>query len=154
MPEITELHKQLLNHFQKDFPLSSTPYADIAAQLNVTEAEVLIALRELSESEIVSRVGAVFRPHRVGASTLAAIAVPMERFEEVADMISALPEVNHNYEREHHFNLWFVVTATSESHLQAVLSEIEEKTRLSVMVLPMEADYHIDLGFELQWHGC
>jgi len=154
MPDLTELHKQLLNHFQKDFPLSSTPYADIAKQLKVTESEVLTALQELSESGIVSRVGAVFRPHRVGVSTLAAMAVPREHLEKIANIVSALPEINHNYEREHHFNLWFVVTASSDSHLQAVLSEIEEKTGLSVMSLPMEADYHIDLGFELKWHSC
>jgi len=154
MSDLTELHKRLLNYFQKNFPLSSTPYADIAAQLHVTEAEVLAALHELSDLDIVSRVGAVFRPHRIGASTLAAIAVPAKQLESVADIVSALPEVNHNYEREHDFNLWFVVTASSEAHLQAVLLEIEEKTGLSVMSLPMEADYHIDLGFELKWHSC
>jgi len=154
MPELSELQKQLLNRFQKNFPLSSTPYTDIAAELQVTESEVLKALQVLSDAEIVSRVGAVFRPHRVGASTLAAMAVPEKDLEKIAHLISDLPEVNHNYEREHDFNLWFVVTASDAAHLQAVLSEIQEKTGFPVMSLPMEADYHIDLGFELKWHSC
>jgi len=151
--ELSALQEILLNDFQRDFPLSPTPYADIASRLGVTEAEVLDALRELSESKIISRVGPVFRPHRIGTSTLVAMAVPKGRLQDVAHFISALPEVNHNYEREHRFNLWFVVTATTEEHLQAVLIEIEEKTGIAVMSLPMLESYHIDLGFDLKFNN-
>jgi len=148
--ELSELQELLVNDFQSDFSLSATPYADIANDLGVTEAAVLEALRELSETKIISRVGPVFRPHSIGTSTLAAMAVPKGRLEEVANYISALPEVNHNYEREHCFNLWFVVTATTEEHLQAVLIEIEENIGIAVMSLPMLESYHIDLGFDLK----
>ncbi|RMG38434.1 MAG: Lrp/AsnC family transcriptional regulator, partial [Gammaproteobacteria bacterium] len=65
--------------------------------------------------------------------------------------ISARPEVNHNYEREHHFNLWFVVTAEDRRHLEGVLAEIEAETGLPVLDLPMLEDYFIDLGFRIQW---
>ena len=47
-------------------------------------------------------------------------------------------------------NLWFVVTATTEEHLQAVLIVIEENTGIAVMSLPMLESYHIDLGFDLK----
>jgi DNA-binding Lrp family transcriptional regulator len=147
--ELSGLQKSLLNDFQNNFPLSPTPYADIAAHLGVTEKEVLDALRELDEAKIISRIGPVFRPHCIGTSTLVAMAVPKGRLQHVANYISALPEVNHNYEREHSFNLWFVVTATTEEHLQAVLTEIEENTGIAVMSLPMLESYHIDLGFDL-----
>ncbi|HNE01785.1 MAG TPA: Lrp/AsnC family transcriptional regulator, partial [Plasticicumulans sp.] len=60
-------------------------------------------------------------------------------------------EVNHNYEREHRFNLWFVVTAGSEGRLQAALGAIERATGLPVLRLPLLQEYHIDLGFRL--HG-
>ena len=147
--ELNELQEILLNDFQSNFSLSPTPYADIASDLGVTEAEVIEALQELSESKIISRVGPVFRPHSIGTSTLAAMAVPKGLLQYVAKYISSLPEVNHNYEREHRFNLWFVVTATTEEHLQAVLMEIEENTGIAVMSLPMLESYHIDLGFDL-----
>jgi len=148
--ELNELQEILLNDFQSDFSLSATPYADIATRLGVTEAEVIEALHELSESKIISRVGPVFSPHRIGTSTLVAMAVPKGLLQHVANYISALPEVNHNYEREHRFNLWFVVTATTEEHLQAVLIEIEENTGIAVMSLPMLESYHINLGFDLK----
>jgi len=146
----TELIQQLLNEFQHDFPLSATPYADIASKLGVTEQTVIDLLSELNDQKILSRVGAVFRPNRVGASTLAAMAVPERKLEEVADIISSYPAVNHNYEREHHFNLWFVATAENVEQLNAILADMEQKTEIRILSLPMEKDYHIDLGFPLQ----
>jgi DNA-binding Lrp family transcriptional regulator len=148
---LTSLQKRLLNDYQRNFPLSPTPYADIAEQLGVSEAVVLQTLQDFSGQGIISRIGPVFTPHRIGCSTLATIAVPPARLEEIASYINSLPEVNHNYEREHQFNLWFVITATTPTHLQTVLAEIEKVTGLAVMSLPLQEDYHIDLAFNLQW---
>jgi len=92
----------------------------------------------------------VFRPNTVGASTLAAMAVPAPELETVAAVISAFPQVNHNYEREHRFNLWFVVTAETQLALQDTLAEIQERTGYAVLSLPLLRDYHIDLGFRMQ----
>lgn len=149
--DLSNLDKRLLNEFQRDFPLSRAPFADIAARLDASEKEVIERLRCLTESGAVSRVGAVFRPRRVGVSTLATVAIPDSRRDEVAELINSYPQVNHNYEREHHYNLWFVVTARDEDELQQVLQDIERRSNAPVLSLPMLDDYHIDLGFELQW---
>jgi hypothetical protein len=79
------------------------------------------------------------------------MAVPPERLESVAALVGAYPEVNHNYEREHRFNLWFVVAAPSRERLDAVLTEIKERTGLDVLDLPLRDAFHIDLGFRLEW---
>ncbi|TXI74915.1 MAG: Lrp/AsnC family transcriptional regulator [Dokdonella sp.] len=140
---------RLLNDFQRDFPLCPAPYAEVAACLGVAESVVLRLLEALRREGKVARVGAVFAPKRIGASTLAAMAVPPERLATVADVVNRFPEVNHNYEREHRFNLWFVVTAGSEGRLQAALGAIERATGLPVLRLPLLQEYHIDLGFAL-----
>ena len=145
------LEKRLLNNFQRDLPLSSTPFVTMAEELGVTEEEVIGGLRALTERGAVSRVGPVFRPQRCGASSLVAMAVPEDRLEAVAELVNNYPEVNHNYEREHRFNLWFVLTASTQDRLQAVLNDIEQSTGLATLPLPMLAEYHIDLGFPLQW---
>lgn len=151
---LTELEKHLLNDYQHGFPLTAAPYADIAAQLGVSEAEVLQALETLTEAGVVSRVGAVFAPNHVGVSTLAAMSVPAELVDEVAGLINSYRAVNHNYEREHAFNIWFVATAPDQASLDATLADIEKRSGYAVMSLPMVEDYHIDLGFPLQWgHG-
>ena len=149
--ELTELERRLLDRYQRGLPLSPTPFADMADELAVSEADVLAALARLQDKGVISRVGPVFHTHAVGASTLAAMEVPPERLAAVAEIVSSFSAVNHNYEREHRFNLWFVATAASESELTEVLDQIERLTNIKVLPLPMLEDYHIDLGFELQW---
>lgn len=151
MTSLDTLEQSLLNDFQQGFPLSPTPFADMAEQLGGSEEQVLITLERLQQRGAVSRVGPVFRTHSIGASTLAAMSVPEERLETVAEQVNSFDAVNHNYEREHKLNLWFVATAPDEEHLQQVLQEIEQSTGIEVIALPMIEDYHIDLGFDLQW---
>ena len=146
------IDRRLLNEFQRDFPLVARPYAALAERLGLDEAGVIARLERLSQDGAVSRVGAVFPPHAVGASTLAALAAAPSDLEAVATLISAYPEVNHNYQREHRLNLWFVVAAASPSQVQAVLRDIADRTGLEVFDLPLEEHYHIDLGFNLQWN--
>ena len=145
------IEKQLLNNYQHNLPLSLTPFKDIAEQLDTDEETVLDYLKALKSEGIVSRVGAVFRPNRVGVSTLAAISVPDSELQTTADIVSSFREVNHNYEREHAFNLWFVLNASTQEALQDTIFRIEKKTGCSVMQLPMLNDFYIDLGFKLQW---
>jgi DNA-binding Lrp family transcriptional regulator len=144
------LEQHLLNDYQRDMSLSATPYADMAKQLGVSEEKILESISSLQDRGVISRVGPVFRPNRIGVSTLAAMAIPEQNVECVARIISAFPEVNHNYQREHEYNLWFVVTASSAEHLDIVLYEIEQHTEYPLMSLPMLDDYFIDLGFKLK----
>ena len=151
MREFSQLEQRLLNEFQHGMPLTAEPFADIARQLGVYETTVLETLQRLHTEGVVSRVGAVFRPNRIGTSTLAAIAVPETELEHVADIVSSFAEVNHNYEREHRFNLWFVVVAEDEQRLQRVLQEIENSCGYTVLDLPLLSEHFIDLGFDLKW---
>jgi DNA-binding Lrp family transcriptional regulator len=145
------IDRRLLNDYQRGLPLSPRPFADMATALGIGEAEVIARLEKLTVTGAISRVGPVFRPKRVGTSTLAAMAVPEDRLEEVADLVNGYREVNHNYEREHDYNLWFVLTVEDEHHVSRVIGEISRRTGLDVLDLPMLAEYHIDLGFPLQW---
>ncbi len=146
---LNEIEKKLLNEYQKGLPLSPTPFADIAQNLGISEALVLQILQKLQDQGIVSRVGPVFKPHKVGYSTLAAMAVPEEKLEHVAQQVSSFEQVNHNYEREHDYNLWFVVTASNKERLEQTLEKIEQDTGYTILYLPLERQFHIDLGFPL-----
>ena len=145
------IDKQLLDDFQRDFPLVARPFAAIGERVGMSEQDVIDAYKHFDEERYISRIGAVIKPNTVGASTLAAMAVAEDRLEEVAELVSNYDEVNHNYEREHAFNLWFVVAAVNTKRVNAVLSAITEQTGLPVMNLPILEDYHLDLGFKLQW---
>jgi DNA-binding Lrp family transcriptional regulator len=145
---------RLLNEFQRDFPLCAAPFAELAVRLGVAEQVILQKLANLRLEGKISRVGAVFAPKRIGASTLAAMAVPAGELEAVAAAVNRFPEVNHNYEREHRYNLWFVVTAASEERLQAALRAIEQVAGHPLLTLPLLEEFHIDLGFPLACAGA
>jgi len=147
--ELSPLERILLNDFQRDFPLDPRPFARIAETVGVDEDEVLTAYGDLMERGLIKRIGPVVRPHRLGWSTLAAMSVPPERLAEVADLVNAYGEVNHNYEREHAFNLWFVVTAPSREDVLEVLADIASRSGLEVLDLPLEQPYRVDLGFPI-----
>lgn len=146
---LSPLHQQLLNDFQQDFPLSPTPYLDIAQRFGISEAEVLTLFEELRDSKYISRIGPVIQPNCIGNSTLVAMAVAPDDLKSIAERISQYPEVNHNYERENRFNLWFVVIANDEAHLQSVIASIEKTTGYQTMQLPLLNDFFINLGFDL-----
>ncbi|QID19106.1 Lrp/AsnC family transcriptional regulator [Nitrogeniibacter mangrovi] len=148
-PALPDAALALLNGYQRDFPLVTRPFARLGRETGQSERAVLDRLAGWIADGTVSRVGPVFSPRRVGASTLAALRAPADALERVAALVSAHAEVNHNYAREHDWNLWFVVTAPDAVALARVLREIRRDTGCPVIALPLRAEYHIDLGFDL-----
>lgn len=143
------LTQRLLDRFQHGVPVCARPYQAMAEVLGCSEADVLERLGRLAETGALSRIGPVVEHSKAGASSLVALAVPAAELEQVAAYINSLPEVNHNYEREHDYNLWFVLTGPSRSHLDAVLLDIRQHTGLEPLDLPMVKSYRIDLGFPM-----
>jgi DNA-binding Lrp family transcriptional regulator len=155
---ISQLQQDIINNTQKGFPLTSKPYLAIAKQLahlNIMtcEHDVFDAVNALHSKGILSRVGPVFDHKKAGASTLAALAVPPKDLDKIAGIVNQFDQVNHNYGREHSYNLWFVVTANDMVALNSTIANIELLTGLPVLVLPMEASYHIDLAFSINITG-
>lgn len=143
------IQQAICNRYQHGMPLCAEPYRAMAEALGCSEAEVIDALLGLQRRGALSRIGPVFEHSRAGASTLVALAVPDKLIEQVAERINRYPEVNHNYQREHRYNLWFVITGPTREQIDRLLAEIEADTGLRPLDLPMERAYRIDLGFPL-----
>ena len=143
------LRYSLLNDWQRCFPLDAAPFARIGAALRCSEAAVLAQYQALRAEGPLSRIGGVFAAGAGGAGLLAALAVPPSQLDTVAALVSALPGVNHNYEREHRWNLWFVLNGRSAGAVQRTLDGLEAVVRLPMLRLPMRRAYRIDLGFDL-----
>ena len=149
LDRLDPIDRRLLDDFQRDLPLVPRPFVAIGKALGVDEAEVIQRLELLHARGMVSRVGATVRPNTAGASTLAAMAVPEDRIDEVAEIVGAEPGVNHSYLREDHWNLWFVATAPDAEALDAALARIGQRTGLRVLDLRLVRPFNIDLGFRL-----
>ncbi|MDK9695314.1 MAG: Lrp/AsnC family transcriptional regulator [Siculibacillus sp.] len=149
-PLLSPLQKRLLDDWQRGLPLVPRPFAVIAGEIGVDEEAVVEATAEMMARGVVSRVGLVVRPNTAGASTLAAVACPATRVDEIAAIVSAEPGVNHNYEREHpDLPIWFVATGANRGAVDAALDRLREATGCAVLDLPLEREYRIDLGFAL-----
>lgn len=132
---------RLLTECQQDFPLCITPFAEVAERFGVGETVLLSRIATLRREGRISRVGAVFAPKRIGASTLVALSVPADLLAETMRAVNRFPEVNQNYLRSHARNFWFVVTAGSDSRLQSALDAIGKAVRLPLLLLPLKNDY-------------
>jgi DNA-binding Lrp family transcriptional regulator len=149
LQRLDHLDQRLLDEFQRDFPLVTRPFMAIASALEVSEDVVIGRLKALQAAGAIARIGATVHPNTVGASTLAALAVPEARLAEVAALLDAERGVNHCYLREDDWNLWFVVTAPDAARLSRMLRRIEDATGLPVLDLPLLRPFNIDLGFRL-----
>nr|WP_298373830.1 Lrp/AsnC family transcriptional regulator [uncultured Halomonas sp.] len=143
--------RRLIDRYQRGFPVCERPYAAMADELGLTENELLLRLERLQTLGVLSRVGPVFEHTRAGASLLAAVAVPENEQEAWAELINRAPGVNHNYAREHEFNLWFVMTAVDEKQLDRRLDHLEAELGRPLLRLPMLEGFHIDLSFPIPW---
>ena len=143
---LSDLDRNIINALQGGFPLTDTPYADVAATLGISEAALLERLKEMLDTRVLTRFGPMFQVERMGGRfVLAAMAVPESRFEAVNAQVNALPEVAHNYRRDHAFNMWFVLATETPGGIDAAIERIEAETALPVYPFPKLKEYFVEM---------
>ena len=145
-----DLRFALLNDWQRGFPLVAAPFGAIANEAAAAESAVIEHYQSLLRDGAISRIGGVWGAGAGGAALLCAFSVPAGRLDAVAAIVSAHPGVNHNYEREHHFNLWFVITGRDAGAVADCVDELEAQSGCRALRLRMRRAYRIDLGFDLR----
>ena len=141
-----DLDRRIVNTLQGKFPVCERPFRAAAEELGTTEDELVHRIGSLLADGTLTRFGPLFDVERMGgAFVLAAMAVPEDRFDEVVALVNALPEVAHNYAREHALNLWSVLAAETQQGIKSAIREIEKKTGLEVLAFPKEREYFVEL---------
>ena len=138
---------RLIDGYQSGFPVVERPFRRVGDALGIEEGAAVERVRRLRETGVFRRFGPVLNPPVIGSSTLAAVQAPEDRFDGIAAVVNGYPQVNHNYRRDHEWNMWFVVTAGSRERRDAIIADIEDRTGCTVLVLPMLTDFYIDLEF-------
>ena len=155
MPEIevpqgyslrSAVDRQIIDELQGDFPLCERPYAEAAERLGIAEDELLARLQRLLDAKVLTRFGPMVQIERMGgAFVLAALAVPEARYDEVTAQVNALPQVAHNYRREHALNMWFVLATETPAGIAEAIARIERDTGLPVYAFPKEREYFVEM---------
>lgn len=141
----------LLTRLHGGLPLTDRPFADVADELGWTEDMVIERLHHLLAQGVLTRFGPLFQIERAGGQfVLAALSAPQDRFDAVATQVNALPEIAHNYRRDHALNMWFVVAAESAEQANDALARIERDTGLPVYAFPKEREFFVELRLPLE----
>ena len=140
------LDKAIINRLQHGFPVVAEPYAAIAAELNTSTDELLQRLQRLLDNKILSRFGPMYHAERLGgALTLAAMALPENDFDRVCEQVNTLPQVAHNYRREHALNMWFVLATETPQEIQDTIQLIEQRSGYPVYNMPKLEEFYVGL---------
>ncbi len=143
------IDRLIVNVMQNGFPITEQPYRQAAESIGITEGELIGRLRRMLDDGVLTRFGPLFQVERIGgALTLAAMSVPKEDFERVAALVNAIPEVAHNYERNHELNMWFVLAAEKSGGIPEAIARIERETGYKVIELPKSREYFVGLKLE------
>lgn len=148
MSPMDDIDRVIINGLQGGFPICERPYLEAAHQLGIEEDELIARIGRLLEEKVLTRFGPMFQIERMGgAFTLAAMKIPTEDFERVATIVNAMPEVAHNYQREHKFNMWFVLATATPEGIEQTIDRIEAVTGCRVFNMPKTKEYFVGARF-------
>ena len=139
--------RAIVNALQQGFPVSERPFRDAGALLGLGEEDLIARIGKLLDDGVLTRFGPLYQAERLGgAYALAAMRVPQADFDRVAEAVNAHPEVAHNYERDHEFNMWFVLATETHDGIARAAAQIERTTGLSVYRRPKREEFFVGLN--------
>lgn len=144
-----DIDRRIVNELQDGLALREQPFAQLAAELAISEQAIVDRIEALLVDGYLSRFGPLFNADRLGgAFSLCALDAPAENFDEIAALVNAHPEVAHNYEREHALNMWFVLATERPEQISVVTQEIESETGCEVYQFPKLEEFFVGLKLD------
>ena len=150
--ELTQFDKELLNLIQTGLPLTPAPFAAVAARLGCPEQQVMERLAQLRDAGVIRRLGAFFDAESLGyRGWLVAVKVEEISLPTVAQAVNAWPEVTHNDERDHEYNLWFTIQTRTEAEKDGLLRQVAAMPGVSaVFSLPTTDRFKVNVEFQME----
>jgi len=132
--EPTALDIAVIRALQGDMPVIPEPYAPAAAEVGISQAELLDHLESMSERKALRRVAAILYHRRAGfsANGMGVWAVPEERIMEVAPLMASFRGISHCYQRptyeDWHYSVFTMAHGRSKEECDAILDSIAEES--------------------------
>ena len=151
---LEDIERKVLNLMQGRFPLVPRPYAAVAEEAGIPEAEVIAMVERLLDDRIIRQVTPIYDTRALGyGSMLVAAKVDPEHPWRAAKAVNAHPGVSHNYLRNHDFNMWFTIAVEEDSQLglEGTLEVLaREAGAESVRQLPTLTLFKIRMDLEME----
>ena len=142
--------RAIINRLQDGFPICAEPFVAVATELGIAETDLITRVQKLLDERVLTRFGPMYHAERLGgALSLAAMKIPSHDYDRVTSVVNALPEVAHNYEREHALNMWFVLATETADGQRAAIEKIEHESGYPVYNMPKLDEYFVELKFKV-----
>ena len=130
--DLSELQRALLVEIQDGFPLTATPYRDVAAAVGADVDDVLAAVERLLADGCIKRVGCVVNHIVTGFHNNCMVVwdVPDDRLDELGERVGELPYVTLCYhrprrpDRDWRYNLFTMVHGREADAVDAKIDEL------------------------------
>ena len=130
--DLTALEADLLLAIQDGFPLSATPYADVAAEIDAPLDDLLAAVDRLLADGCIKRIGCVVNHVVTGFTNNCMVVwdVPDDELDERGEAVGSLPYVTLCYhrprrpEQEWEYNLFTMIHGREAEAVDAKIDEL------------------------------
>lgn len=131
-PWLDDIDRRIVLETQGGLPLVPEPYAVVARAVGVTPDEVIRRMRNLHDSGVIRRIGAVPNHYALGyrANGMSVWDVDDARVDELGARVGALRFVSHCYRRPRvppawRYNLFAMVHGHDREEVEAKVATIE-----------------------------
>lgn len=132
MKPLDAIDRRIVRATQAGLPLTPKPYAEVAAVLGLTEAEVIDRIASMQERGIIRRIAIAPHHYALGmtANGMSVWDVDDDRVSELGAQIGALPFVTHCYQRPRAlpkwpYNLFAMLHGSGREEVEAKRREVE-----------------------------
>ena len=145
-----EKDREILQMLQGKFPLESEPYKVIGDKLWMDEVSVISRVARMIESGVIRYLGPFFDSRKLGyRGCLAAMNVPEQQVERVAEIINGFAEITHNYLREGSPNVWFTVISPTAERREEIFAAIRKETGIDeIMIFPSKKLFKVKVDLD------
>jgi DNA-binding Lrp family transcriptional regulator len=132
-----EFDRAVIRATQGDMPVISEPFAPAAAELGISQEQLLAHLQGMVERRLLRRVAAILFHRRAGfsANGMGVWKVPDERVLELGMEMSQFRGISHCYQRPTYadwpYSLFTMAHGRSKQECDAILDSIAERTGIS-----------------------
>jgi siroheme decarboxylase len=132
--ELSELDIAVIRALQGDMPVVPEPYAPAAAEVGVSQDELLAHLESMKARRALRRVAAILYHRRAGfsANGMGVWKVPTEDIMDVAPRMAAYRGISHCYQRPTYedwpYSVFTMAHGRSKEECDAILDSIAEET--------------------------
>lgn len=148
---VSKQHQAILNRIQYNFPITASPYTQLAEELGLPESAILKIIIVLKRQQLIRRLGAVFQSQSLGfKSLLCGVILDPKYLNQVGTKIAEYKAVTHCYARNHTHNLWFTLTGKTTREIKSIIATIIKMQGVQeVLVLPSVKTFKIRTEFKV-----